>query len=128
MTGGTTMESGEADAYGHRKLGGIGEITAQVIKSLTGIDYISQRLAYLMRAGAPDSLDRMVAASFGHLAMQQIETGNSAVMMAVRDGKYATVPIDTCTDDRKQIDLDTRYDAEAYRPRMSHLLDKPMYL
>lgn len=128
LTGAATIESGETDAYGHRKLGGIGEVTAQAIKSLTGIDYISQRLAYLMRAGAPDSLDRMVAASFGHLAVQQIETGTGAVMMAVRDGKYATVPIDACTEGKKRLDLDNLYDAEAYRPRVTHLLDKPMYL
>ncbi len=81
-----------------------------------------------MRSGPPDSLDRMVAASFGHLAVQQLQDGEKGVMLALRDGKYAAVPIDTCVKGKKRVDVDALYDAETYRPRIAHVLDKPMFL
>lgn len=127
MEGGETFEFGETDAYGHRRLGGVGQITAEALETLTGIETISQRLAYLMRAGAPDSLDRKVAASFGHLAVEQLERGDKGVMMALNDGKYTTVPIDTCVKGKKRVDVDGLYDAENYRPRIAHVLNKPMF-
>ncbi len=128
MEGGEIIEEGETDAYGHRKLGGIGELTARALKERTGIDFITQRLAYLMRAGAPDGLDRLVASSFGHLAVQQLEQGAKGVMMAIRDGKYGTVPIETCTQGRKRVAVADYYDSQAYRPRIRHLLGKPLFL
>jgi ATP-dependent phosphofructokinase / diphosphate-dependent phosphofructokinase len=82
MEGGDVIESGEADAYGHRKLGGVGEIVSREIKRRTGYDIMYQQLAYLMRSGAPDSLDRMVAMSFGHLAIQLIRRRETGKMVA----------------------------------------------
>ena len=118
MEGGDVIEGGEADAYGHRKLGGIGELTAHALKERTGIDNITQRLAYLMRSGAPDGLDGLVASSYGHLAVQQLEQGINGVMMAIREGKYSTVPVDTCTKGEKRVPVEDYYDREAYRPRI----------
>ena len=128
MEGSGLIESGGPDAYGHRKLGGIGDRTAAAIKAITGIDIISQRLAYLMRAGPPDSLDRMAAVTYGHLAVQQVERGGHGVMMALRDGKYTTVPIDTCTRGEKRVNVAAYYDTDTYRPQLSSLLGKPMFL
>lgn len=128
MKGSGVVESGEPDAYGHRRLGGIGDQTAAAVKKITGIDIISQRLAYLMRAGPPDSLDRMAAVTYGHLAVQQVERGDDGVMMALHDGKYTTVPIDTCTTGQKRVNVATYYDSDTYRPRLSKLLGKPMFL
>ena len=53
LSGGEMVVSGEEDAYGHRKLGGIGELTGALIKKRTGEDIIYQQLGYLMRSGAP---------------------------------------------------------------------------
>jgi 6-phosphofructokinase 1 len=128
MAGIGGFESGEPDAYGHRKLGGIGDRTAAAVKEITGIDIISQRLAYLMRAGPPDSLDRMVAVTYGHLAVQHVERGDHGVMMALSDGKYTAVPIDTCTKGQRRVNIAAYYDSNAYRPRLSSLLGKPMFL
>jgi 6-phosphofructokinase 1 len=77
MIGDKTFEFGEADAYGHRKLGGIGQITGAALKKLTGHDIIYQQLAYLMRSGAPDSLDLMVGVNFAHMAMDLVKDGES---------------------------------------------------
>jgi 6-phosphofructokinase len=128
MMGGQLVEYGQEDAYGHRRLGGIGLIVAEAIRHLTGVDTVYQQLAYLMRAGAPDSLDRMVALSYGNLAVQEIERANAGLMVALRDGRYTTVPIETPTNALKRVDVAELYDQEAYRPRVRHLLDKPMFL
>ncbi len=128
MIGGQVVEYGQEDAYGHKKLGGIGQITGEAIKRITGVDIIYQPLAYLMRAGAPDSLDRMVAISYGNLAVEQLIQGHSGRMVALQSGQYTTVPIETCVQGVKRVDVEELYDVEAYRPKVRHVLGKPMFL
>jgi ATP-dependent phosphofructokinase / diphosphate-dependent phosphofructokinase len=126
--GGTILETGEADAYGHRKLGGIGSFVADEIKRRTGINIIYQQLAYIMRSGAPDSLDRMVAVSYGTLALNQIALGNTGRMVALQQGIYTTVPIELVTAAKKHVDVSALYDHENYRPKVRNMLGKPMFL
>ncbi|MCS7220311.1 MAG: ATP-dependent 6-phosphofructokinase [Anaerolineae bacterium] len=128
MEGGTVVESGEADAYGHRKLGGIGQIVAEEIKRITGQNIMYQQLGYLMRSGAPDSLDRMVAMSFGNLAVQLILKGETGKMVALQGGKYTTVPIEYTMTGKKRVDVENLYDVEQYRPRVRNILGMPMFL
>ncbi len=128
MLGGQLVEYGQEDAYGHKKLGGIGQIAGEALKQITGIEIVHQQLAYLMRAGAPDSLDRMVAMSYGNLAVQQLEQGHHGLMVALQNGVYTTVRVDTCTQGVKRVDVSELYDSAAYRPRITHLLGKPMFL
>ena len=128
MIGGQVVEYGQEDAYGHRKLGGIGQITGEAIRKITGVDVVYQQLAYLMRAGAPDSLDRMVAISYGHLAVDQLLQGHSGRMVALQNGQYTTVPVETCVQGVKRVDVGELYDADTYRPKVRHMLGKPMFL
>jgi ATP-dependent phosphofructokinase / diphosphate-dependent phosphofructokinase len=128
MEGGDVIESGEADAYGHRKLGGVGEIVSREIKRRTGYDIMYQQLAYLMRSGAPDSLDRMVAMSFGHLAIQLIRRRETGKMVALHGGKYTTVPIDMVLAGKKRVDVPAFYDIENYRPKINDFMGVPMFL
>ena len=128
MVGGKVVEYGEADAYGHRKLGGIGEITGEALKKLTGEDIINQRVAYLMRSGAPDALDLMVAVNFANAAMDLIISGASGRMVALRDGTYTHIPMSTVTSGLKRVDVDELYDAKQYRPKLRRALGKPMFL
>jgi 6-phosphofructokinase 1 len=128
LTGGEAIEQGAPDAYGRRRLGGVGERIGEEIERRTGVGVIVQRLAYLMRAGPPDSLDRMVAVSFGALAVQQIERRAFGVMLALKGGRYAAVPLAEVGRQRKQVDMAELFDAEAYRPKIHHLMDKPMFL
>ena len=128
MIGGQIVEYGQEDAYGHKKLGGIGQITGEALKQLSGIDIVHQQLAYLMRAGAPDSLDRMAAISYANLAVDQLIQGHSGRMVALQNGQYTTVPVDTCTQGLKRVDVEELYDAEEYRPKVRHVLGKPMFL
>jgi 6-phosphofructokinase 1 len=126
--GGEVVESGRADMFGHRKLGGIGLILSEEIKRMTGQDILYQPLGYLMRSGAPDSLDRMVATCYGHLAVQLIKTGETGKMVALRDGRYTSIPVDTVISGRKRVDVARFYDVENYRPRIQEYVGMPMFL
>ena len=127
-SGGDVIESGEADAYGHRKLGGVGQWTAERIKKLTGHDTTYQQLGYMMRCGAPDALDRMVAMNYANLAMDKLLAGRSGMMAALRDGKYTTVDLADITGGIKRVDVDRYYDAAEYRPRIRCVENVPMFL
>lgn len=128
MVGGEVHEHGPEDAYGHRKLGGIGYVTAQEIKRRTGINIIYQQLAYLMRSGAPDSLDRMVAFNFASLAMDLIKEGLSGRLVVLRDGRYSHESLDVLSNGVRRVDVASFYDEENYRPRFGNVLEKPMFL
>ena len=128
MEGGDVVETGEADAYGHRKLGGVGEMVAYEVKKRTGQDVMYQQLAYLMRSGAPDSLDRMVAMSFGHLAVQLIQRRETGKMVALHGGKYTTVPVGMVLAGKKRVDVPAFYDIDTYRPKIKDFMGVPMFL
>jgi len=128
IIGGKTIEYGEADAYGHRKLGGIGMITGDALKKLTGKDIVYQQLGYLMRSGAPDALDLMVATNYAGIAMSLINDKVSGRMVALRDGTYTHIPISTIASGLKRVDVDELYNAKEYKPKVRHVLGKPMFL
>ncbi len=128
MIGGKVVEYGEADPYGHRKLGGIGEITGQALKTLTGENMIVQRVAYLMRSGVPDALDLMVGSNYAHLAMDLVSSGASGRMVALRDGTYTHIPMSRVTSGIKRVDVDELYDAKNYLPKVRTVIGKPMFL
>jgi 6-phosphofructokinase 1 len=125
---GTALETGEEDAFGHKKLGGIGHVVSQEIKKRTGINTIYQQLAYIMRSGTPDSLDRMVAVSYGNLALDQIAMGHTGRMVSLQQGIYTTVPLGLVAAAKKQVDITALYDLETYRPKVRDTLGKPMFL
>jgi ATP-dependent phosphofructokinase / diphosphate-dependent phosphofructokinase len=126
--GGTVVESGPEDAYGHRKIGGIGEYVEEQIKEKFGAHTVYQKVAYLMRSGEPDALDRMVAISYASLATDLVLRKEYGKMVALKGGRYTTVPIETLTQGLKRVDVDELYDSEHYRPKVSHVFGKPMFL
>jgi ATP-dependent phosphofructokinase / diphosphate-dependent phosphofructokinase len=128
MVGGQIIEYGQEDAYGHKKLGGIGVVVSEAIKGLTGSHIIYQQLSYLMRSGAPDSLDLMVAFNYANMAMDLIAEGMSGRMAALQGGTYCHIPIGTIMQGVKRVDVAELYDTEQYRPKVRHVLGKPMFL
>lgn len=128
MVSGEILLSGEADAYGHRKLGGIGMQTGEVLKKLTGQNIIYQQLSYLMRSGAPDSLDLMVAVNYANMAIDLVLKKVSGRMVSLTQGIYTDVPMSTITAGQKRVDVRELYDAEQYRPKVRHVMGKPMFL
>jgi ATP-dependent phosphofructokinase / diphosphate-dependent phosphofructokinase len=125
---GGIVETGPEDAYGHRKLGGIGEMIGEQLEKITGIGILNQKLSYLMRAGPPDAVDRMVALNYGTMAVQLLDEGRSGLMMAIQDGNYTTVPGDTCIKGKRRVDVASLYDTRAYRARIDTICGKPFFL
>jgi ATP-dependent phosphofructokinase / diphosphate-dependent phosphofructokinase len=128
MEGGEVIETGEADAYGHRKLGGVGELLSEEIKRLTGQNIMYQQL------GLPDALRRARLARphgghvFGNLAMQLIRRNETGKMVALHGGKYTTVPVEMVLAGKKRVDVPAYYDIEHYRPRIKDFMGVPMFL
>jgi len=128
IKGHDNVEYGDMDASGQRRLGGISDTVSEEFKRLTGAGTISQKLSYLMRSGAPDALDIMVARSMGAMAVQHLEQGEAGVMVAVREGTYRTVPVSTCVEGQRNVDVTAYYDADNYRPNIHNINTKPMFL
>jgi 6-phosphofructokinase 1 len=128
IEGGDMVLSGEEDAYGHRKLGGIGLHTGELLKEKTGADIVYQQIGYLMRSGSPDSLDLMVATNYAVMAADLAVEGMSGRMVALRGGTYTAVPISVTGDGVKRVDIDELYDKTAYKPKLRHVTGKPMFL
>ena len=115
---GGIVETGEADAFGHRKLGGIGIRTAQRLREITGVKTMFQQVGYLMRSGPPDALDVMVASNYAHLAMNLVNDGDFGHMVALQGGRYTYVSADSASKEPRSVDIEALYDVENYRPRV----------
>jgi 6-phosphofructokinase len=132
---GMSFEGAEADQYGHRKLGGIGDRTAALLKELSPkynegrrINVVSQRLGYLVRCGDPDALDSIVPMVFGNLALDLILSDTSGRLVSVRNGVYDSVPIDVVTGRKKVVKLDKYYNVERLRPKYETLAHQPLFI
>jgi 6-phosphofructokinase 1 len=128
FVGGEMVMGGTADAYGHRKLGGIGALTGEALKEITGEGIIYQQIGYLMRSGQPDSLDLMVAINYAVMAADLLLEGTDGRLVALRNGTYANVPIEVVRQGVKRVDIEALYDVDEYRPKIRHVDGKPMFL
>jgi len=128
MVGGDMVLTGEPDAYGHRKLGGIGEQTGAVLKELTGENILNQQLSYLMRSGTPDSLDQMVAVNYANMAIDLFLKGVFGRLVTLNRGTYTDIPLGIITTGQRRVDVRELYDIEEYRPVIRNVSGKPMFL
>jgi ATP-dependent phosphofructokinase / diphosphate-dependent phosphofructokinase len=128
MIGGETVHAGMADAFGHLKLGGIGQVTGEALREITGEGIIYQQVGYLMRSGSPDSLDLMVAINYAVMAADLVIEQQFGRLVALRNGNYTNVPLPVVRQGVKRVDVGALYDVEAYRPKIRHVDGKPMFL
>lgn len=134
MQGGEMMFKGsETDQFGHAKLGGIGDRVSAAVKELSPkynggrrVEMISMDLGYMVRSGDPDALDSIVPMAFGNLAMDLAERGDYGRMVALRNGRYDSVPLDTVVAYKKVVDVARFYDTERYRPTYASFELQPM--
>ena len=106
----------------------VGHRVARAIEERTRQGTVVQELAYLMRAGEPDALDRMVGFAFGGLAVQLIQAGTTGRMVTLADGNYGHVPADTLLAGRKSVDVAGLYDPDSYRAKLGRIEGMPMFL
>ena len=129
LSGETTVANGEiAKSATQRDELGVGHRLAREIEARTGVGTIVQELAYLMRAGEPDAMDRMVGFAFGGLAIQLLKQGKHGRMVALKDGNYCHVPAETLLESQKSVDVTALYDPAHYRARLMHVEGMPMFL
>ncbi|HPC99487.1 MAG TPA: 6-phosphofructokinase [Bacteroidales bacterium] len=125
----------ERDAYGHAKLGGIGDLVSSRIKELSGkfnkgktINVINQKLGYMVRGGDPDAVDSIVPMAFGNLALDLILKGIHGRMVVLRNGRYDNAPIDIVTSQKKLVNVPEYYNTERLRPHYHSFELKPFFL
>ncbi|HWH18866.1 MAG TPA: 6-phosphofructokinase [Allosphingosinicella sp.] len=107
---------------------GVGHRLGKAISSRLGCGTVIQELAYLMRAGEPDAMDRMVGLAFGAMAVQLLARGEKALMVTLTDGNYCHVPVGTLLEGTKRVESEALYDRSAYRARLMHVEGMPMFL
>ncbi|HVW87715.1 MAG TPA: 6-phosphofructokinase [Bryobacteraceae bacterium] len=122
------QEYGRPDGYGHRKKMNVAEILSDKIQERTGEETIVSDLTYDLRSGAPDFVDRMVAATFAGMAVDLIEKGEHGLMMAINQGCYAAVPIPDPKLGPRKLDVAKMYNTERYRPSYTSKIGLPIFL
>jgi len=127
--------SDERDMFGHRKLGGVGDVIAHRLQEISPrfnhgrrIDVISQRLSYMVRCGDPDAFDSIVPMAYGNIALDLIMENRSGRMVCLRNGEYDNVPIDIVTSVKKVVDIDKYYDSQRLRPLYKSFAHRPMFI
>ncbi|MBI5082891.1 MAG: 6-phosphofructokinase [Chloroflexi bacterium] len=139
---GAMFENGEmvfqdlsADAYGHAKLGGIGDLVSSRVKELSPkynkgkkIEVISQQLGYMVRSGDPDAIDSIVPMAFGNLALDLILSSVHGRLVVLKNGRYDNLPLDVVTSTKKIVDVERFYDTKRYRPKYENFEMKPLFI
>lgn len=128
-------ENNEPDAFGHKKLGGIGDQISQKLKELSPeynngvhVEVVKQHLGYLVRSGEPDATDSMVCMAFGNLAMNLVAKCDWGKMVVIKNGKYGNIPLDVVVSAKKRVDVEKFYNTERYRPIYLDFEDHPMWI
>jgi len=129
------FQSGAADAYGHRKLGGIGDMVSAKLEELSpkynngkAIHVINQKLGYLVRGGDPDAIDSIVPMAYGNLALDLIISGMHGRLVVLKNGRYDNIPLDVITSTKKLVKVDRFYNIERYRPYYHSFEMTPLFI
>ena len=125
----------ERDAYGHMKLGGIGELVSAKLKELSPkynngrrINTIYQKLSYLVRSGDPDAIDSIVPMAYGNLALDLILDGIHGRLVVLKNGRYDNMPVDVVTSTSKVVDVEKHYNTDRLRPHYKSFEMKPLFI
>jgi len=130
-----TFEDATTDAYGHKKLGGIGDLVAEELKYRSPkfnngkpINIINQKLGYLVRCGDPDAIDSIVPMAYGNLALDLILQGIHGRLVVLKNGRYDNVPIDVVTSTNKVVQINKHYNIDRLRPHYKRFAMKPLFI
>ncbi len=129
------FENEEKDMFGHKKLGGIGDLVSRKLKELSPkfnngrrINVINQRLGYLVRCGNPDAIDSIVPMAFGNLALDLILDNSHGRLVTLKNGRYDNQQIEVVTSFKKKVDVDKYYNTERLRPFYKSFESKPLFI
>ena len=130
-----TFQDARTDAYGHAKLGGIGDLVSKKLEEISpkynngqSVHIINQKLGYVVRGGDPDAIDSIVPMAYGNLALDLILKGVHGRLIVLKNGRYDNVPIDVVTSTKKLIDVDKFYNTDRLRPNYESFEMKPLFI
>ncbi len=112
--GDMTLQSGEMDAFGHVRLGGIGDRLAKEIEARTGKEARAVVLGHVQRGGTPTAFDRWLATRFGLHAIAAVRDGDYGTMMALRGTDIVRVPLIEGTGELKTVRPELYAEAEVF--------------
>lgn len=129
------FEDKRRDAFGHAKLGGIGDLVSSRLKALSArfnngqpVNVINQKLGYLVRGGDPDAIDSIVPMAYGNLALDLVMNRMNGRMVVLRNGRYDNVPIEMITSTKKVVNVSRYYNTERYRPHYKSFAMQPLFI
>jgi 6-phosphofructokinase 1 len=139
---GAMFEGGEmvfaretTDAFGHKKLGGIGDLVSEKLKELSPkynggkvIDIVNQKLGYLVRCGDPDAIDSIVPMAYGNLALDLLIGKIHGRLVVLKNGRYDNMPIDAVIASKKVVNVKEHYNIERLRPHYKSFEMKPLFI
>ena len=139
---GAMFEGGEmvfkdltTDDYGHKKLGGIGDLVSVKLKEISpkynggiNVNVVNQKLGYLVRGGDPDAIDSIVPMAYGNLALDLIMQGVHGRLVVLRNGRYDNVPIDVVISRKKFVNVDKFYHVDRLRPTYQSFEMNPLFI
>jgi len=136
FTGGEMVfKDSNLDAYGHKKLGGIGDLVSEELKNRSAkynngkrINVVNQKLAYLVRGGSPDAIDSIVPMAYGNLALDLILEGVHGRLVVLKNGRYDNMPIEVLSAESKTVDVDRFYNTDRLRPFYKKFAMKPLFI
>ncbi len=133
--GDMVFQSSEKDMFGHKKLGGIGDIVGKGLKELSSkytngkrINIINQKLGYLVRSGDPDAIDSIVPMAYGNLALDLIMQGIHGRLVVLKNGRYDNVPIEVVATTSKKVNVEKFYNTERLRPFYKSFEMQPQFI
>ena len=128
-------EKDTTDAYGHKKLGGIGDLVSEKLKELSpkfnggkAIECITQKLGYLVRCGDPDAIDSIVPMAYGNLALDLLLSKVHGRLVVLKNGRYDNMPVDAVTACKKVVNVKEHYNVDRLRPHYSSFEMKPLFI
>jgi 6-phosphofructokinase len=139
---GAMFEGGEmtfvdktTDAFGHAKLGGIGDLVSAELKERSAkynngksINVINQKLGYMVRGGDPDAIDSIVPMAYGNLALDLLLKGVHGRLVVLRNGRYDNLPLDVIVSTKKVVNVKKYYNTERLRPHFHSVEMNPLFI
>ncbi|MEW6284857.1 MAG: ATP-dependent 6-phosphofructokinase [Chloroflexota bacterium] len=139
---GAMFEGGEmvfqdktTDAFGHAKLGGIGDLVSERLKDFTAqlnngrsVDTVNQKLGYLVRCGDPDAIDSIVPMAYGNLALDLIIKNVHGRLVVLKNGRYDNIPVDIVTSTKKFVNVERFYNTDRLRPKFESFEMTPLFI
>ena len=129
------FEDQTQDAFGHAKLGGIGDLVSAKLSEVgpqfnegRPVHTVNQKLGYMTRCGDPDAIDAIVPMAYGNLALDLIIKRTHGRLVVLKNGRYDNIPIDIVTSTKKKVNVERFYNADRLRPQYNSFEMTPLFI